>query len=104
MANGAVLHMSTESLYSYATDIDIEKSKLVDILENLDKSMNNVFNNSEGETITAIHDTYTLVKAQYEAFLQMMEAYANTLRTVANQMAEVDAIAASQITGLMKSN
>ena len=99
MANGAVLHMNPEQLYNCASEVDGNTSNLVDILESLDKSMNNIFNNSEGEAIESIHERYNAIYSQYERFLQLMESYANTLRTVADNMAAADADIAKQILG-----
>lgn len=99
MANGTVLRMNPEELYSCASAVDDNTSTLADILESLDKSMNNIFNNSEGEAIESIHERYNAIYSQYERFLQLMESYAKTIRTVADNMAAADADIAKQILG-----
>ena len=93
------LRVNSAEMYSHASEIDGEKNQLANILETLDKSMNNIFNNSEGEAIESIHERYNILYAQYERFLQMMEAYANALRAAADKINEADVNIAKQIMG-----
>ncbi|MBO4346392.1 MAG: WXG100 family type VII secretion target [Lachnospiraceae bacterium] len=91
MPRGASMHVNADQLYNYASEIDAQKDSLKNVLEELDKSMNNIFNNSEGETIETIHTNYSQVYASFEAFIGAVENYAQTLRNSADQVRQADA-------------
>ena len=97
MANGT-LRMDPELLYSNASDLDGYSQELENTLDILDKSMKNIFNNSEGETIIAIQEQYTALYALFGRFIQMMGATATVLRNTADNLNQVDVALAKQIT------
>ena len=97
MANSNTFHMSSDVLDAYAAQLDGRKQQLQDVLQMLDKSMNNVFDNSEGESIIAIQEKYSEICGGFERFIQLMEAYSNALRNIADQMNAVDSQIAKQI-------
>ena len=96
MANGT-LRMDPELLYSNASALDGYSQELDNTLDILDKSMNNIFNNSEGETIIAIQEQYTALYALFGRFIQMMGATATVLRNTADNLNQVDVALAKQI-------
>ena len=97
MANGSTLHMNPELLYSNASALDGYSQELDNTLDILDKSMKNIFNNSEGETIIAIQEQYTALYALFGRFIQMMGATATVLRNTADNLNQVDVALAKQI-------
>ncbi|MCR4929736.1 MAG: WXG100 family type VII secretion target [Lachnospiraceae bacterium] len=97
MANGSTLRMDPQLLYSNAASLDGYSQELENTLDILDKSMNNIFNNSEGETIIAIQEQYTALYALFGRFIQMMGATATVLRNTADNMNQVDVALAKQI-------
>ena len=96
MAN-STLRVDPELLYSNASALDGYSQELDNTLDILDKSMNNIFNNSEGETIIAIQEQYTALYALFGRFIQMMGATATVLRNTADNLNQVDVALAKQI-------
>ena len=74
-----------------------------DLLNRLDKSMQNIFSNSEGKTIDAFNEEYLVLQHDFKGTIKIIDDFSKMLHNAAEEYEAVDAMNAQTVRNLRNS-
>ena len=102
MADNNFLFNPSE-IEAYSQQLKQMEAETGDLLNRLDKSMQNIFSNSEGKTIDAFNEEYLVLQQNFKGTIKIIDDFSEMLRKAAEDYAAVDAMNAQNVRNLRNS-
>ncbi|MBO4309706.1 MAG: WXG100 family type VII secretion target [Lachnospiraceae bacterium] len=88
---------------AYSRQLKQMEGEAGDLLNRLDKSMQNIFSNSEGKTIDAFNEEYLVLQQNFKGTIKIIDDFSEMLRKAAEDYEAVDAMNAQTVRNLRNS-